>query len=64
MPEWKKEIKDLADDFGISQVRINKMLKRVEKECMNRIMPSFYKGNQNDYLYDNAQREMMKLICA
>ena len=64
MPEWKIQIKQLADDFYVSQTKVNKMLKNVEQQCLQREMPSFYKGNQDEYLYDNAQRELMKMIYA
>lgn len=64
MPEWKIEIKKIANDFCISQVKLNRVLKQVEEECAQKEMPNFYKGDRNEYLYDTAQREMMKLIYA
>ena len=64
MPEWKENIKKLAEDFCLSQVKVNRLLKKVENECSQREIPNFYKGNQDEYLYDNAHREMMKLIYA
>ena len=64
MPEWKIEIKILASDFFIPQVKVNRLLKRVEKECLQRKIPSYYNGNQDEFLYDNAQRELMKVIYA
>lgn len=62
MPEWKKEIKRIAEDFCTSQVKINKILKYVEEEYSQRSIPNYYKGNKDEYLYDVAQKEMMKLI--
>lgn len=64
MPEWKASIKRLADDFCLSQVKVNQMLKRVETTYSQRKIPDYYKGNQNNFLYDNAQRELMKLLYA
>ena len=66
MAEWKLEIKKLAEDFYISQVVVNRILKRVESiyEQKKIEMPSFYKGNQDEYLYDKAQREIMKIAFA
>ena len=66
MAEWKLSIKNLAEDFFISQTRVNKILKRVEEEYeqREREIPSFYKGNQDEFLYDKAQREIMKIAFA
>ena len=64
MADWKVQIKKLAEDFCISQVKVNRMLKRVEQKCSQRKMPSFYNGKENEYYYDNAQREFMNLIYA
>lgn len=64
MPQWKKEIKKLAEDFCISQVKINRVLKSVEAKYSNKQVPPFYKGNQNAYLYDTAHREFIKLLYA
>ena len=64
MAGWKKAIKDLARDFCISQVTVNRILKRVENVYKEREIPSYYKGNRNAFFYDKAQREMMNLICA
>ena len=66
MAEWKLEIKALADDFFISQVVVNKILKRVESmyEQREREIPKFYKGNQDEYLYDTAHRELMSIVLA
>ena len=66
MAEWKLSIKRLADDFCISQVKVNKLLKQIESKYLlrEREIPSYYKGNKNEFLYDKAQSEMMKLIYA
>lgn len=66
MPEWKERVKALAEDFCISQVKVNKLLKQVEckYEQREREIPKFYKGNEEDYLYDTALREMRSLMCA
>ena len=66
MAEWKLSIKRLADDFCLSQIKINKMLKRIEEEYeqKEREMPLFYKGNKDEYLYDLAQRQIRSLVLA
>lgn len=64
MPEWKKEIKSLASDFCVSQVKVNQMLKSVEDRYKQKETPSYYKGNRDEYLYDTAQRELMTLLYA
>lgn len=66
MAEWKLNIKRLAEDFYISQVKVNRIIKRIEHEYeqREREIPMFYKGNQNEYLYDKAQREVMGLVFA
>ena len=62
MAEWKKEIRRLAKDFYISKAEIQKIFKRVEHMCSKREMPKYYGNNKSEFLYDNAQREIMKLI--
>ena len=66
MAEWKVEIKRLADDFCISQVKVNRILKWIESVYgqREREIPSCYKGNRDEFLYDKAQKEIMNLICA
>ena len=64
MAEWKLSIKRLADDFCLSQIKINKMLKRIEEEYEQKEMPLFYKGNKDEYLYDLAQRQIRSLVLA
>lgn len=66
MAEWKLEIKRLAEDFCISQVAVNRILKRIESVYgqREREIPRHYKGNLNEFLYDKAQREIMSLIYA
>ena len=64
MPEWKKEIKQIANDFCISQIKVNRILKKVEKECSQANMPKFYNGDKDEFLYDRAQREIMNIIYA
>lgn len=66
MPEWKERVKALAEDFCISQVKVNKILKQTENkyEQREREIPKFYKGNEEEYLYDSAIREIRSLMCA
>lgn len=64
MAEWKREIRELAKGFCISREVVINVIKRVERENSKREMPDFYKGNRNDFLYDNAHREIKNLIYA
>lgn len=64
MPEWKREIKRLANDFFITTLKVNQIIKDVECSYSQRKMPSYYKGNQDEYLYDAAQKEIMKIVYA
>ena len=66
MANWKKEIRILADDFCVSLVIVNKILKRIESmyEQRESEIPNFYKGNREEFLYDKAQREIMNLVYA
>ena len=66
MAEWKLEIKRLAEDFCVSQVVVNRVLKRVENMYKQRKkeIPSFYKGNQDEFLYDAARREIINIAFA
>lgn len=64
MAEWKKEIRRLAKDFCLSKGEIQRIFWRVEELYVQREIPSCYKGNRNDFLYDKAQKEVMKRIFA
>lgn len=64
MAEWKKEVRRLGKDFYLSKYEIQRIFRRVEELYGQREMPSYYKGNRNEFLYDKAQREMMNLIYA
>ena len=64
MAEWKKEIRRLAKDFCLSKGEIQRIFWRVEELYVQREIPSCYKGNRNDFLYDKAQREVMKRVFA
>lgn len=64
MAEWEKEIRRLAKDFCLSKGEIQRIFWRVEELYVQREMPSCYKGNRNDFLYDKAQKEVMKRIFA
>ena len=64
MADWKKEIRRLASDFYMSRSEILSVFRKVEQLYGEREMPSFYKGNRNEYLYDQAQREMMSRVYA
>lgn len=64
MAEWKREIARLANDFAISRKEVLKIFRRVEELYAQREMPSWYKGNRNEFLYDKAQREIMDRVYA
>lgn len=64
MAEWKREIRELAKGFCVPKEIISQVIKRTEKEHSCREMPTFYKGNRNNFLYDNAQREIMEIVLA
>lgn len=64
MAEWKKEIRRVAKDFYLTKYEIQRIFKRVEELYAQREIPSYYKGNRNEFLYDKAQREMMNVIYA
>lgn len=64
MAEWKKEIRELAKGFCISKETIKLVIKSVERTCIKKRMPSYYKGNRNEFLYDNARREIMTKVLA
>ena len=63
MAEWKKEIRRLAKDLCFSKGEIQRIFRRVEYLYSQREMPSYYKGNRNEFLYDKAQREIMSRLC-
>lgn len=62
MAEWKLSIKSLAEDFCMSQVKVNRMIKKIENIYAQREIPVWYKGNRDEFLYDKAQREMMNIL--
>lgn len=64
MAEWKREIRELAKGFCVPKEVISQVIKKTEKEHSKREMPAFYNGNRNDFLYDNARREIRSLIIA
>lgn len=64
MAEWKKEIRRLADDFSITRNEILNIFRKVEELYAQKDMPGFYKGDRNEFLYDKAQKEVMKRVYA
>lgn len=64
MAEWKKEARRLAKDFYLSKLEIQRIFWKVEELYAQREMPSYYKGNRNDFLYDKAQSEIMNRVYA
>ena len=64
MAEWKKEIRRLANDFYISRVEILRIFRKVESNYGKSKVPSYYKGNRDEFLYDKAQQEVMSRVYA
>ena len=64
MAEWKNEIRKLAIDFCINRQEVLRIFRVVEDKYGDIAVPSFYKGDRNEFLYDKAQREMMNRIYA
>ena len=64
MAEWKKEIRKLARDFYISREDILKIFRAIESAYGNTQVPSYYKGNRDEFLYDKAQKEVMSRVFA
>ena len=64
MAEWKKEIRRLAKDFEITRNEILNIFRKVEELYAQKDMPSFYKGDRNEFLYDKAQKEIMRRVYA
>ena len=64
MAEWKLSVKKLAEDFLISQVKVNRIIKRIENMYSQREIPSWYKGNRDEFLYDKTQSEIMNTLFA
>ena len=64
MAEWKKEARRLAKDLCVSKSDIRRIFWRVEELYSQREIPSWYKGNQNEFLYDKAQSEIMSIAFA
>ena len=49
MAEWKKEARRLAKDFYISKYELHRIFYKVEELYSQREMPSYYKGNRNEF---------------
>ena len=64
MAEWKKEIRRLANDFAFTRDEILNIFRRVEELYAQKDMPNFYNGNRDEFLYDKAQKEIMKMVYA
>ena len=64
MAEWKKELRRLAKDFYLSKYEIQRIFRKVEELYSQKEIPSYYKGDRNEFLYDKAQVEIMNKIYA
>lgn len=64
MAVWKKEARRLAKDFCLSKHEIQRIFRRVEGLYLQREIPKHYKGNQDEFLYDKAQREIINIAFA
>ena len=61
MPNWAKDIKEIAKSFKISRFIYKPIIEEVATLSTEN-MPLYYKGNKNDYLYDMAYRKLKKWI--
>ena len=64
MADWKNQIRKLAKDFYIKREEVLKVFRTVESKYGDIAIPSFYKGNREEFLYDKAQSEIMSRIYA
>lgn len=58
MKSWEIEIKILADDFGLPR----SLVKSAIKKAKDKVVPEFYNGNEENFLYDEAHRLIMPYI--
>ena len=57
---WRVKIRKLCKEFCIPNMVTESIIMNTNK-CVNNA-PEFYKGNENNYLYDVAQRYMKNYI--
>ena len=60
MAEWKKEIKRLCKDFGLTKETCKKIISETENNPKE--PPRFYKGNVDSYNYDVAYAHVKPYI--
>ena len=58
MRTWKKDIRILGDDFGLSRSLIKCAIKKAEEKAI----PQFYNGNEDNFRYNEAHRIIMPYI--
>lgn len=58
MKSWKKEIRILGDDFGLSRSLVKSAIKKAEAKAI----PEFYNGNEDNFRYNEAHRLIMPYI--
>lgn len=58
MKSWKKDIRILGDDFGLSRSLIKCAIKKAEEKPI----PQFYNGNEDNFRYNEAHRLIMPYI--
>ena len=63
MQQWKKEIRQILTDFNISRETYKRIIRETEQELQTRKMPNYYKGNNDQFKYDTAQRKVKAVIC-
>ena len=58
MKSWKKDIRILGDDFGLSRSLVKIAIKKAEEKSI----PQFYNGNEDNFRYNEAHRLIMPYI--
>lgn len=61
MAEWKKELRKLTKDFGLTPIIYKVVVDATVKQCKGKEKPPYYK-TMEDYMYDIAQRKLRTYI--
>lgn len=60
MTEWKRHIRSISDDFGISRAVYKSIISEVEK-TKPKTIPVYYES-KSEYLYDLSMRKLKQHI--
>ena len=58
MKSWKRDIRILGDDFGLSRAIVKIAIKKAEEKPI----PQVYNGNEDNFRYNEAHRIIMPYI--